>query len=168
MKTHYKTHLKSYKFDYNSDIEVTNLQGFSVIGEKNELNSNDSELLKRTLKENQQLLNILFQTAINNKVNQEKIENNLNNFTNQNTSLYNNTNPLFDNIGKFYNNLMSLRNNTNMMFSSVTNNIINNPSYIMQFNSDFNNLNNLRSSSYLNIKNIFEQFGGSKKPSEYN
>ena len=31
MKTHYKTHIKSYKFDYNVDIEVSNLNGFSLL-----------------------------------------------------------------------------------------------------------------------------------------
>jgi len=170
MKTHYKTHVKSYKLDYNADIEINNLQGFSILGEKNESSKIDnSEILQRTLKENEQLLNVLYQTALNNKANQEKIEYNLNLLRSGNVTFYNNSIQSSDNLGNIYEHLILSRNNDNNFPYLVTsNNLFNNPSLTMPFNTGLNNINNLSSSSYLNIKNIFEPFGGCKKPTDFN
>lgn len=81
MKTHYKTHIKSYKFDYNIDIEITSPLGFSICPDKQLLYS-EKNTQEKNKSENDLLMSLLTQASCSSPTTKDRASRTSSNYSN--------------------------------------------------------------------------------------
>jgi hypothetical protein len=158
MKTHYKTHIKSFKFDYNIDIGITNINGFSICGEKKADTTMTSENKAETppqtpYDQNNKTIKINGHLPGNNntcfKENNDILKN-----INNNSSNGTNNNQILNQQAQLYQYLLSVYNSQNINNNQP--NLFGNYLNVQQNNYNLinnNNSNNITNNLLMTLKN---------------